>query len=86
MKVGFTVLASILLISLAACSSSKSDLRYLDSRVLPALEIPPDLTTVQSESAFELPAVFSGDSDGPDARKNIPVLANVESIKWTLIQ
>ena len=80
MKAGFPVLAAIFLISLAGCSSSESDLRYLDSRMLPALEIPPDLTTVQHESAFELPTVFSSDSDDPDARKSIPVLADVDSI------
>ena len=81
MKAGLNILVAIMLANLVACSSSSSDLRYLDSRVSPGLEIPPDLTTDSTNSAFELPAVFFSESDDPDSRKKIPVLAIVESLK-----
>ena len=83
MRTVLSILVAIALVNLAACGSSSSDLRYLDSRVLPPLEVPPDLTTVDTESdaTFELPAVFSGESNDPDSRKTIPVLARVDSLK-----
>ncbi|MFV2032892.1 MAG: outer membrane protein assembly factor BamC [Gammaproteobacteria bacterium] len=81
MKARFSILAAIILAILTGCGSSSSDLRYLDSRVLPPLEVPPDLTNVETESSFELPAVFSGEANDPDSRKKIPVLANVDSLK-----
>jgi len=81
MKTSLSILIVITLVNLAACSSSSSDLRYLDSRLLPALEVPPDLTTVNTESEFELPAIFSGELKDPESRKKVPVLANVESLK-----
>ncbi len=37
-----------------------ADLEYLDSRVLPDLEIPPDLTLTNVDSDFKLPEIFSG--------------------------
>ncbi len=81
MKSGLIILVAIMLANLVACSSSSSDLRYLDSRVSPGLEIPPDLTTDSTNSDFELPAVFFSESDDPDSRKKIPVLAIVEALK-----
>ena len=66
-------------IALAACGGPSADLEYLDSRVLPDLEVPPDLTLVNVDSDFELPAIISGDST--ESGKGIPVLANVDSIK-----
>ncbi|MCH7881639.1 MAG: outer membrane protein assembly factor BamC [Proteobacteria bacterium] len=83
MRTVLSLLVAIALVNLAACGSSSSDLRYLDSRVLPPLEVPPDLTTAntESESTFELPAVFSGESNDPESRKKIPVLAKVEALK-----
>ncbi len=82
MRTVLSILVTIALLTLAACGSSSPDLRYLDSRVLPPLEVPPDLTTVDTESepTFKLPAVFSGELNDPDARKKIPVLARVDSI------
>jgi outer membrane protein assembly factor BamC len=66
-------------IVLAACGGPSADLEYLDSRVKPNLEIPPDLTLVAVETGFELPAIFSGDGTG--SRNGIPVLASVDSIR-----
>ncbi|MCH8177834.1 MAG: outer membrane protein assembly factor BamC, partial [Proteobacteria bacterium] len=83
MRTVLSLLVAIALVNLAACGSSSSDLRYLDSRGLPPLEVPPELTTAntESESTFELPAVFSGESNDPESRKKIPVLAKVEALK-----
>jgi len=66
-------------ISLTACGGSSADLEYLDSRVMPNLEIPPDLTLINVDSDFKLPEIFSGDNT--EARNSIPVLAKVDSIK-----
>jgi len=65
--------------NLAACGGPSADLQYLDSRVMPGLEVPPDLTLEVVDSNFELPAVFSG--DGAGTANGIPVLARVDSIK-----
>ena len=64
--------------NLAACGGPSAGLEYLDSRVLPDLEVPPDLTLVEVNSDFKLPAIFSGDSTGEDS---VPVLASVDSIR-----
>lgn len=66
-------------INLAACGGPSADLQYLDSRVMPDLEVPPDLTLEVVDSDFELPSVFSG--DGAGTANGIPVLASVDSIK-----
>lgn len=63
---------------LAACSGSL-DQRYLDASLAQNLVIPPDLTEVELESRFDLPASFSGDD--PNERNRIPVLAKVESLQ-----
>ena len=64
--------------NLAACGGPSAGLEYLDSRVLPDLEVPPDLTLVEVNSDYELPAIFSGDSTDGDS---VPVLASVDSIR-----
>jgi outer membrane protein assembly factor BamC len=80
MKLKATILLVLTTASLIACSSS-SNLDYFDSKVLPDLEIPPDLTQVDTDDSFELPtAISSGGNSAGDSSK-ILVLANVESIK-----
>ncbi len=79
MKSLVVVLLIIGAMNLAACGGSSADLQYLDSRVMPDLEVPPDLTMDVVDSKFELPAVFSGDGAGTE--NNIPVLASVDSVK-----
>jgi outer membrane protein assembly factor BamC len=78
MKLSVAALLTIGTINLAACNST-SDLEYLDSRVLPDLEVPPDLTLVSIDSEFELPPIFSG--EGIKSTNSIPVLTSVESIR-----
>jgi outer membrane protein assembly factor BamC len=78
MKSPLAALLVFAAINLVACGGPSADLEYLDSRVMPNLEIPPDLTRVEVDSEFELPAVFSGDS--PET-SSIPVLARVDSIE-----
>ncbi len=79
MRSSVVTLVFVSAIVLAACGGPSADLEYLDSRVKPNLEIPPDLTLVEVETGFELPAIFSG--DGTDSRNGIPVLASVDSIR-----
>ena len=79
MKLPVATLFAYSVINLAACSGSSSDLTYLNSRVFPDLEVPPDLTIEEADSNFRLPAVFSGDGKG--SGNSVPVLANVDSIK-----
>ena len=63
---------------LTACGGSL-DKRYLNATLAENLVIPPDLTEVEVESRFELPASFSGDD--PSDRNRIPVLAKVNSLQ-----
>ena len=79
MKLPVATLLTFAAISLTACGGPSADLEYLDSRVLPDLEVPPDLTLVNVDSDFELPAIFS--ADGAESGNGIPVLASVDSIK-----
>jgi outer membrane protein assembly factor BamC len=78
MKSPLAALLVFAAINLVACGGPSADLEYLDSRMMPNLEIPPDLTRVDVDSEFELPAVFSGDSS---ETSSIPVLARVDSIE-----
>lgn len=73
------ITALIALIAVTYGCQNDLDMRYLDASVGGPLELPPDLTLVQSESNFELPEVFAGDD--ADARDRIPVLAKVESLR-----
>ena len=79
MKFAVATLLTFAVISLVACGGPSADLEYLDSRVLPDLEVPPDLTLIDVESDFELPAIFS--TEGGDTGDSMPVLVNVDSIK-----
>ncbi len=79
MRSSLVTLLFVSAIVLAACGGPSADLEYLNSRVKPNLEIPPDLTLVEVETGFELPAIFSG--DGTASRNGIPVLASVDSIR-----
>lgn len=66
-------------ITLVACGGPSADLEYLDSRVMPNLELPPDLTLIKADDSFELPAVFT--TSGANTSSGLPVLASVDSIK-----
>jgi outer membrane protein assembly factor BamC len=66
-------------INLGACRGNSAELEYLDSRVGPNLEIPPDLTLIKADGSFELPAVFT--TSGAETRDGLPVLASVDSIQ-----
>ena len=79
MRSSIVTLVSVSAIVLAACGGPSADLEYLSSRAKPNLEIPPDLTLVEGDSRFELPAIFS--NDGTGAGNKIPVLASIESIR-----
>jgi len=78
MKIFHTTALIILAIAINGCQSD-GDLRYLDASVGGPLELPPDLIEFEAESGFELPETFSGDD--PTARSEVPVLANVESMR-----
>ncbi len=69
---------AILAVALAACEKSL-DRRYLDATTGANLELPPDLAQFEVESAFELPASFSGDD--PNERNKVPVLAKVDGVR-----
>jgi len=79
MKLAVATLLVFFTIILVACGGRSADLAYMDSGVLPDLEIPPDLTLVSGDSDFELPEIFSG--DGTNTGGKVPVLANVDSIR-----
>lgn len=70
------ILSTVALIS--ACSGVGGDNRYLDVNLAENLEIPPDLSSYETESSFDLPTVFAGDD--PNQRNKIPVLTRVESL------
>ncbi len=76
----FIPAVSLLLLAalLAACSTDK-DRRYLDISLGSNLELPPDLSELEQESAFELPVGFSGAESS--AKDKVPVLARVESLR-----
>jgi len=78
MKLLVVALIILSVMNLAACGGPSTDLQYLDSRVMPDLEVPPDLTLEAVDSKFELPAVFS--RDGAGTENGVPVLASVDSI------
>lgn len=63
---------------LTACHSN-TDYEYLNSRVIPNLEVPPDLTQVTPSDKFEIPPNFSSAID--ETLNSIPVLAQVDSIR-----
>lgn len=66
---------------LLGCAGSKSDKRYLDTRVLPNLEIPPDLTRTIIDAKFEIPKNFSAPQGTKLGSSRVPVLAKVESMR-----
>ena len=78
MKFARLTVLTLQFVLLVACSSG--DNRYRDSTLGSSLELPPDLAGTQTESKFELPAAFSGDTENTD-RDKIPVLARVDSIQ-----
>jgi outer membrane protein assembly factor BamC len=80
MKLKATILVVLTTASLIACSSS-SDLDYFDSQVLPDLEVPPDLTQLDTDQSFALPTAISSSGNSAGESSKIPVLANVDSIK-----
>ena len=79
MKLLLVVFLIFSTLNLASCGGSAADLRYLDSRVMQNLEVPPDLTLNVVGSNFELPAAFS--VDGAVKGGAMPVLPGVTSIK-----
>jgi outer membrane protein assembly factor BamC len=79
MKSLFVTLLVFSAINLVACGGPSADLEYLDSRVKPNLEIPPDLTLIKADGSFELPALFT--TSGAKTGGGLPVLASVDSIK-----
>ena len=72
--------ASFLLVAvlLVACNTG-TDKRYLNASLGSNLELPPDLSELEEESAFELPAGFSGAES--NAKGQVPVLARVDSLR-----
>jgi len=50
MKSPLAALLVFVAINLVACGGPSADLEYLDSRMMPNLEIPPDLTRVDVDS------------------------------------
>ena len=80
MRISSVALLALITMNLLACNAAP-DSRYLDSRVLPGLEIPPDLTASEVDSRFELPANISGDTNDGSKGGKIPVLAKVDGIR-----
>jgi len=69
----------LLLAALLVACSSDTDRRYLDVSLGSNLELPPDLSKLETEPEFELPVGFSGPE--PTAKDEVPVLARVESLR-----
>jgi len=81
MKLPVSILAVLTVLNLLACSSSPDEL-YGSSSVQPDLEIPPDLTVENSDTRLELPSAVSAGGRGiTGTGTEIPVLANIQSIK-----
>jgi outer membrane protein assembly factor BamC len=74
------ILLTIVTLVIVGCGSTQ-DLRYLDSRAVEQLEIPPDLTIKNSTNGIVLPVNFSSDIDVSKPLKNIPVLLKVDSLQ-----
>jgi outer membrane protein assembly factor BamC len=74
------ILLTIVTLVIVGCGSTQ-DLRYLDSRAAEQLEIPPDLTIINSTNGIVLPVNFSSDIDVSKPLKNIPVLLKVDSLQ-----
>jgi outer membrane protein assembly factor BamC len=74
------ILLTIVTLVIVGCGSTQ-DLRYLDSRAVEQLEIPPDLTIKNSTNGIVLPVNFSSDIDVSKQLKNIPVLLKVDSLQ-----
>jgi outer membrane protein assembly factor BamC len=72
------LIAALVVLQLAACSSG-SDIKYLDSQTAANLAIPPDLTSVDLNEKFKIPANISS-SIGETVNK-VPVLAQVEGVR-----
>ncbi len=70
----FSLLAALLV----ACNTG-TDRRYLEVSLGSNLELPPDLSEIEEESAFELPVGFSGAE--ATAKDKVPVLARVDSLR-----
>jgi len=71
--------ALLLVVALLAACESGLDRRYLDTTLGKPLELPPDLSSVDGASNFDLPNVFV--SDDPEVRDKVPVLARVDSLQ-----
>jgi outer membrane protein assembly factor BamC len=69
----------LLLVALLVACNTGTDRRYLDVSLDRNLELPPDLSEIEEESAFELPAGFSGAK--ATAKDKVPVLARVDSLR-----
>lgn len=72
------LIAVLVLLNLAACSSGP-DTKYLDSKTVENLEIPPDLTSVELNEKFKIPSNIS--SGIAETVNKVPVLAKVEGMR-----
>ena len=72
------LIAALVLLQFAACSSG-SDTKYLDSRTAANLASPPDLTSVELNEKFQIPANISSSID--ETVNQVPVLAQVEGVR-----
>jgi outer membrane protein assembly factor BamC len=80
MRFSAALLPVFMLATLVACSNSSEKL-YGDAKILPDLEVPPDLMVDKSESIVELPEVFTkSGSAGNIIGKQNSVLLEVDTI------
>jgi len=77
--VKYSRLALLLIISLLVACETGLDRRYLDTSLGKPLEMPPDLSSVDSASNFDLPSGFKGED--PAVRDKVPVLAKLDSVQ-----
>ena len=71
--------ALLLIVALLVACESSLDRRYLDTTLGKPLELPPDLSSFDSASSFDLPESIQGED--PQVRDKVPVLARVDSLQ-----
>jgi outer membrane protein assembly factor BamC len=69
----------LLIVALLVACETGLDRRYLDTSLGKPLEMPPDLSSVDSASNFDLPDGFKGEDSA--AGDKVPVLAKVDSVQ-----
>jgi outer membrane protein assembly factor BamC len=77
--VRYSRFALLLIVALLVACETGLDRRYLETTEGKRLEIPPDLSSAEGASNFDLPKTFKGED--PEVRDKVPVLPQVDSVQ-----